>query len=68
MEKGVNVRIGAQEMMDLKDYYEGAAEKLDTTFVPLGHKKPRLIQKGHRLKQTEVGLDKIFKLLYDREY
>ena len=48
MEKGVNVRIGAQEMMDLKDYYEGAVEKLDTTFVPLGHKKPRLIQKGPR--------------------
>jgi ankyrin repeat protein len=68
MEKGVNVRIGAQEMMDLKDYYEGAAEKLDTTFVPFGHKKPRLIQKGHRTKQTEVGLDQVYKLLYEREY
>ncbi len=68
MERGVSVHIDDREIDDVIDFYEGAAEKLDTTFVPLGHKKPRLIQKGHRPKQTEVGLDKIFKLLYDREY
>ena len=67
MEKGVNVRIGAQEMMDLKDYYEGAAEKLDTTFVPLGHKKPRLIQKGHRTQQFQVGLQNVQEWFMNRE-
>ena len=68
MERGVSVRIDYREIDDVIDFYEGAEEKLNKEHVPMFAKNFKLIQKGHRTKQTEVGLDQVYKLLYEREY